>query len=338
MKDLTTSQIARKNVLNNDYAIANIESHLQLGGFSYGGETVFTKAQVAEILEIDERTVDRYIQSVGTELKENGYKVLTGKALKQLRSEYVNDIDVVDINPKAPSLGIFSFRAVLNMAMLVTESPKAKLIRGRILDIVLDVVAQKAGGHTKYINQRDNDYLPASLEEENYRKKYTDALKEYLEMGNHKYAIYTDKIYRAVFLENTREYKKILKLAEKDKTRDTMYAEVLKAISSFENGLADLMQTQSESLGRKLLPKELDRLIEDATSNPFLKPIVDDARQKMASRDLGFRDVLHDKLEHYIKEVPREDFKKFLGEKSRSLEEQLSDPKILSILKRLKDR
>ncbi|WP_234363335.1 DNA-binding protein [Francisella tularensis] len=338
MKDLTTSQIARKNVLNNDYAIANIESHLQLGGFSYEGETVFTKAQVAEILEVDIRTIERYLNSNATEFKENGYKVLTSKAIKQLRFEHATDTDVGTLNPSTTVLGVLSFRALLNMAMLVTESPKAKLIRGRILDIVLDVVAKKAGGHTKYINQRDNDYLPAALEEESYRKKFTSALSRYLEMGNHKYAIYTDKIYRAIFLENAREYKKILKLADTDKTRDTMYAEVLKAIASFENGLAEQMKAQSESLGRKLLPKELDKLIDDATSNPFLKPTVDDARQKMASRDLGFRDVLHDKLEHYIKEVPRDDFKRFLGEKSRSLEEQLSDPKILSILKRLKDR
>lgn len=338
MKDLTTSQIARQNIFNNDYAISNIESHLQLGGFIFEDETVFTKLQVADILDVDERTIDRYINSASDELKENGYRVLTSKALKQLRLQYVNDTNVVDINPKTPSLGIFSFRAILNLAMLVTESDKAKLIRSRILDIVMDVVAQNSGGHTKYINQRDYDYLPTAIEEENYRKKFTDALKNYLDMGNHKYAIYTDKIYKAIFLENAREYKKILKLASNDKTRDTMYVEVLKAISSFENGLADQIKQQSEELNKLLTPKEIDILIENAIKNPFLKPIVDDARQKMASRDLGFRDILHDRLEQYIQAVPRDDFQKFLGDKSQSLEEQLSDPKILDILKRLKDR
>lgn len=337
-KDLTTSQIARKNVLNNDYAISNIESHLQLGGSSFEGETVFTKTQVAEILDVDERTIDRYLHSHNQELKENGYRVITSKALKQLRSDDVDDINVVDINPKAPSLGIFSFRAVLNLAMLVTESEKAKLIRSRILDIVIDVVAQKSGGHTKYINQRDHDYLPSAIEEDSYRKKFTDALKNYLEMGNHKYAVYTDKIYKAIFLENAKEYKKILKLANSDKTRDTMYTEVLNAIASFENGLAEQIEQESIKLSRKLVPTEINCLIDNAASNPFLKPMIDNARMKMASRDLGFRDVLHDRLEHYIQAVPKEDFQKFLGEKSKSLEEQLSDPKILSILKRLKDR
>jgi len=63
---------------------------------------------------------------------------------------------------KTPSLGVFSFRAVLNLAMLITESQKAKHIRSKILDIVLDVIAKKTGGHTKYINQREDNYLSAS--------------------------------------------------------------------------------------------------------------------------------------------------------------------------------
>ncbi len=49
------------------------------------------------------------------------------------------------------SLGMFSFRAVLNLAMLITESHKAKSIRSKILDIVLDVIAQKAGGKDEYL-------------------------------------------------------------------------------------------------------------------------------------------------------------------------------------------
>ena len=59
--------------------------------------------------------------------------------------QYVSDIDVGDIL-KTPSLAIFSFRAVLNISMLVTESERAKAIRSKILDIVIDVMAQKSGG------------------------------------------------------------------------------------------------------------------------------------------------------------------------------------------------
>ena len=337
-RDLTTSAVARKNVLNNPYALEQLEVNLQLGGLKFQGETVFTKRQAAEILTVDERTIDRYVNSNGAELQANGYRVLKGKSLKELRLMDVDDINVVDISPKTPSLGIFSFRALLNLSMLVTESERARAIRSRMLDIVIDVIAEKSGGHTKYINQRDQDYLPAAYMEDSYRKQFTDALRDCLDMGNYKYAVYTDKIYQAVFCEKTAEYKKILRLADKDKTRDTMYAEVLKAIASFEHGLAVQMREKYKILGRKLKPSELDELIAAAESNPFLKPSIEDARIRMASRDLGFREALHEKLEHYIESVPEGDFDRFLGEKSKSLEEQLSDISTLEVLKRLKDR
>jgi len=334
-KDLTSSTVSRQNILNNNYALEQIESNLSLGGTYWHDDTIFTKAKVAEILEIDERTIDRYIESNSGELSKNGYRVLRGKELKELKESFGNDMNVVT---KTTVLGVFSFRAILNIAMLVTESERAKAIRSKILDIVIDVMAQKSGGHTKYINQRDEDYLPSAYKEHTYRKEFTDALDNYLPTDKWKYAKYTNKIYEVIFLENATEYKKILDLKEKDKIRETMYAEVLNAISSFEHGLAVEMKQEFEKLGRKLTTTELDALIKKASQNPYLMPHINDARAKMASRDLCFRDALHHKLENYIQSVPQGDFDKFLGEASKSLEERLSDPETLAVLKRLKDR
>ncbi|MDD2828346.1 MAG: DNA-binding protein [Sulfuricurvum sp.] len=335
-KDLTSSTVSRQNILNNNYALEQIESNLSLGGAFWRDANVFTKTQVASLLTIDERTIDRYLESNKEELAKNGYRVLKGKELKDFK-DYVDDIHVADI-AKAPSLGVFSFRAVLNIAMLVTESEKAKAIRGKILDIVIDVVAQKAGGHTKYINQRDEAYLPSAYKEHSYRREFTDALDECLPVDKWKYSRYTNKIYEVIFLENAAEYKKILDLTDKDNVRETMYSEVLNAIASFEHGLAVEMKQEYEKLGRKLIPSELDNLITKASQNPYLLPHINDARAKMASRDLCFRDALHHKLESYIQSVPQGDFDKFLGETSKSLEERLSDPETLAVLKRLKDR
>lgn len=337
--DLTTSEVARLNVLNNRYALGKLETHLALGGLHIEGELVFFKTQVAELLDIDERTIDRYLASHEDELKRNGYKIIKGKSLKNMKLAQVGDINVVDlIGAKVPSLGVFSFRTVLNLAMLVTESERAKAIRSRMLDIVLDVVAEKVGGHTRFINQRDQDYLPSALVEDSYRKQFTNALRDHVEMGNHKYAVFTDKIYQAVFCENAREYKQVLRLADDDNTRDTMYAEVLKTLASFESGLAACIEQQAQQLERKLKPAEVDKLLAEAASSPYLKPLIDDARTRMASRDLGFREALHQKLEAYIQAVPESDFERFLGERSQALEERLSDPKLLDVLKRLKDR
>lgn len=335
-KDLTSSTVSRQNILNNNYALEQIESNLSLGGAFWRDANVFTKTQVASLLTIDERTIDRYLESNKEELAKNGYRVLKGKELKDFK-DYVDDIHAADIS-KAPSLGVFSFRAVLNIAMLVTESEKAKAIRSKILDIVIDVVAQKAGGHTKYINQRDEAYLPSAYKEHSYRREFTDALDECLPVDRWKYAKYTNKIYEVIFLENATEYKKILDLTDKDNVRETMYSEVLNAIASFEHGLAVEMKQEFLKQGRKLMASELDDLIARASQNPYLLPHINDARVKMASRDLCFRDVLHHKLENHIQSVPKGDFDKFLGETSKSLEERLSDPETLAVLKRLKDR
>jgi hypothetical protein len=335
--DLTTSPHNRQNILNNPYALSKVEEYLELGGIFFEEEVLFTKQQVAQLFDISDSTIEKYLAAHADELKNNGYRVLRGKSLndfKQLASGTVIDYGT----KKTTVLGVFTFRATLNLAMLLTESDRARLIRSRILDIVIDVMAERCGGHTKNINQRDPDYLPAAYQEFNYRGVFTTALNTFLDMGKGKYGLYTNEVYKLVFRENTKEYKQVLNLAKRDSARDTMYAEVLTAISSIENGLAQEMQTKSEQLGRKLKPNELDEIIRAIDSNPYLKPIIEDARTKMASRDLGFRDALHHKLEAYIQSVPANDFEKFLGETSRSLQEQLADPETMAVFKRLKDR
>jgi hypothetical protein len=337
VNDLTNSKVERQNILNNKYALEKIEGHLSLGGLDFEGDSWLTKQQLMSLFDVSDSTIEKYIASHSEELKANGYQLLRGRKLSEFKFLY--DGTVIDYGTKVSILGVFNFRATLNLAMVLTESERAREIRSRVLDIVIDVVAERAGGHTKYINQRDSDYLPTAYTEYSYRKVFTDALNEYLDMdGRNKYAIYTNKIYQLVFRENAKEYKQILKLAKNDNVRDTFYAEVLKAIGSIENGLAHEMKDASEKLSRKLKPTELNEIIDKLEVNPYLKPVIDDARTKMASRDMTFRDALHNKLEAYIQTVPETDFDKFLGEASRSLEEQLSDPEVLDVLKRLKDR
>ena len=334
--DLTTSPIDRQNVLNNRYALERIEEHLSLGGLEFEGDILFTKQQLIDIYEVSDTTVERYIKKHADELKANGYQLLKGKNLNNFKK--IHNATFIGEGSKISVLGVFNFRAMLNFSMLLTESERAKAIRSRILDIVIDVVAERAGGHTQFINQRDGDYLPSAYREYSYRKIFTNALDLYLNMGRHKYGIYTNKIYQLVFKENAKEYKQILKLAKGDKVRDTFYSEVLKAIASIENGITDDMKNQFDKLGRKITASELDLLLKNVENNPYLEPIIDDARTKMASRDMSFRDALHTKLEHYLQTVPESDVEKFLGEASRSLEEQLSDPETLEVFKRLKDR
>jgi hypothetical protein len=335
-KDLTESSHDRQNILNNRYALQQAEQHLDLGGVAFEGDTVFTKAQVVALYEVTDRTIERYLASHEDELKSNGYRVLKGKKLKEFK-ELIDGADIND-GAKTSVLGVFSFRAVLNIGMLLTESEPARLLRSRLLDIVLDVMAERAGGHTKFINQRDENYLVSALQEENYRRQFTDALDNYVEGDRWKYARFTNLIYQSIFHENAAEYKKVLNLVTKTNIRETLYSEVLNLIASYESGIAHELEKASAAQGRKLTQKEAESLFASFEQHPLFKPLILDARTKMASRDLCFRDALHEKLEAYIQSVPEGDFEHFLGEKSRSLEEQLSDPETLAVLKRLKDR
>ena len=336
MSDFTTAQLQRQNILNNRYALQAAEQHLQLGGVVFQGQTVFTKQQVMALFEVSDATVERYISNHGEELKANGYQLLKGKNLKEFKD--LVDVSFINEGNKAPLLGVFSFRAVLNLAMLLTESERAKAVRSRLLDIVMDVLAERTGGHTKYINQRDEHYLMASLQDESYRKQFTDALDHFVVEHQWKYVRFTNLIYQCIFRENATEYRKVLKLAAKENIRETMYSEVLTLIASFEAGIAHELELEFKRLERKLSMQEVEALFGRFESHPLFKPLILDARTKMASRDLGFRDALHHKLEAYIQSVPEADFDRFLGKTSKSLEDRLSDPATLAVFKRLKDR
>jgi hypothetical protein len=245
---------------------------------------------------------------------------------------------VTDINVghTVANLALFNFRAFLNLAMLLIESEKARILRSVILDIVIDTINQRTGGGTKYINQRDEDFIVDYLRGEDYRREFTDALRDYVDMGKAKYPIYTDKIYKSIFKENAQEYRQILKLHDRENVRDTMYSEVLRLISSYEIGFAEVLQKECLRLGRKLNPIEVDRLFRIFEGQRLWIPQVEDARNKMASRDLGFRDALHIRLKEYITAIDPKDFDRFLGEKSKALEMRLEDMK--DVFKRLKDR
>lgn len=337
-KDLTVSSIERQNVLNNRYAIEEIQKATQIQGIVFEDRVVVLKEQVADFFEVTPRTIDNYISRFEAELRQNGYAVLRGNRLEAfkiaVREQVVNEIDFVNI--KTPQLGIFDFRAFLNIAMLITESERARLLRQTILDIVIDTINQRTGGATRYINQRDADFIHAYFREENYRKEFTDALRDFVAMGKFKYPVYTDKIYVSIFRENAREYRKLLKLKQKDKVRDTFYSEILDLVSSYEYGFAKVLEEASLKKGRQLTAHEVDTLFHEFEKQPHWKPLIESARIKMASRDLAFRDALHLQLKEYLTPLQADEFERFIGEKSKELVERMEEAR--DVFKRLKER
>ena len=132
-----------------------------------------------------------------------------------------------------------------------------------MLDIVIDLINRKTGGGTKYINQRDKDFVFASIQEENYRRQFTDALKTYVADNKFKYAHFTDMIYVSIFKEKAKEYKKILDLKASDKVRDTFYSEILDIIAAYETGLANAIKKEYDKVGHILSFEEVETIFHD---------------------------------------------------------------------------
>lgn len=331
-KDLTTSTIERQNILNNRFAIKTIQEKLAIEGMLFEGEYRYTKKMVADFYGVEERTIERYLETYGDELKHNGYILCKGKLLKEFKLLFA---PVINIGSKTTQLGLFNFRSFLNIGMLLTDSEQAKKMRSFILDIVITTINEKTGGGTKFINRRDINYYPAAIQEDNYRRVLTSSVKDYVSgHQTYKYAQVTDLIYRAVFKENAKEYKEILKLDTKDSVRHTLYSEVLLVLSSFENGVGVAIKDAYEKTGILLTMNDVEAIVNQLLEHPMQKPYLNDARSKMASRDFSFRDAFHSNIAEYLRAVTPEEFERFIGDQSVDFDTILEGNK--DVLERLK--
>ncbi|WP_411843055.1 hypothetical protein [Salinicoccus sp. HZC-1] len=335
-KDLTSSEVHRKNILNNSFAVEEIYNTYDIKGIEYEGIIYFTNNQIANFFKVDPRTIERTIENHKEELHSNDFKILKGQKLINFKKSIQYSATDINVGPKTTNLSVSTFRTLLNFAMLLPNSDVAKEMRNKMINITMDTIAQKTGGHVKYINQKDKDYLKKAFIEESERKKFTDALRDFVDVGQYKYAYFTDLIYKAIFKESAKQYKQVLSLEKNDKTRDTMYSEVLLIIATFERGLAHEINCKFEELGRKLTKQETVDVVKKYAAHPDKYPLVNDARTKMASRDLGLRDSLHVELDEYINPITQDDFEKFLGEQSKSLEQQIKEHK--DVFLRLRDK
>ncbi len=84
-KDPTNSAVDRQNILNNPYALAEIEEAAGIRGIPFEGKTVVLKEQVAAFFEVTLRTVENYLEQNAEELARNGYEVLKGNRQKTLK-------------------------------------------------------------------------------------------------------------------------------------------------------------------------------------------------------------------------------------------------------------
>lgn len=122
----------------------------------------------------------------------------------------------------------------------------------------------------------------------------------------------------------------------KENVRNTMYSEILDVVLSYETGFAEALRNAKQEKGIMLSGAEADQLFKEFESMRLWEPLREKARVKMVSRDHCFRDIIHQNLAEYIHEFPASDFNRFLGEKSKELDERLMEYR--EMLLTIKDR
>ena len=113
---------------NNDIAIDEIQEKSGIDGIIWEDKIYVTKEMTADFFEVDIRTISRYLEQNNDELTTNGYEILKGKRLKSFMNAVENSGKDINVPTKTTVLGVFDFRAFLDLAMLLSESEKARAL------------------------------------------------------------------------------------------------------------------------------------------------------------------------------------------------------------------
>ncbi|MEI7890402.1 MAG: antA/AntB antirepressor family protein [bacterium] len=207
---------------------------------------------------------------------------------------------------------IISIDMAKELAML-ENNEKGKMVRKYFIRVEGDFkkVMRIATMDPKFINQLTSQFFETREETKEYRKDFTDCINDFVVAKN--YGTYTDMLYNFLFLERTKEYRKLLNLVKKDLTRNSMYEEIILIVGAFETGLAGEVEKKFEKLGRLLTQKEFEKIFNEFSSQRNWLVYQKRARNIMATYDEELRKIKHPKLIDYRKEFSQEDIQKLLS-------------------------
>jgi phage anti-repressor protein len=207
---------------------------------------------------------------------------------------------------------VISVEMAKELAM-IENSEIGKKVRKYFIQVESDFkkVMRVAITDPKFINQLTEQFSEIREETKEYRKDFTDSIKNFVAVKN--YGTYTDMLYTFLFLERTKEYRKLLDLAKKDFTRNTMYSEILLTIGAFETGLSGEVEKEFKKIKRLLTEKEFKKIFNEFSSQKNWVVYQKRVRNIMATYDEELRKIKHPKLIDYKKEFSNEDIQKLLN-------------------------
>jgi len=236
------------------------------------------------------------IAKFGDGLKSNSLgKIIDAKTGKVVPKEYVLSVDMAK-----------------ELAM-VENSDIGKKVRKYFIRVESDFkkVMRIATLDPKVISQLTAKFWETREETKDYRKDFTDCIKNFVAVKN--YGTYTDMLYDFLFLEKAKEYRKLLALAKKDFTRNTMYEEILLIIGAFETGLAGEIEKEFKKSSKMMTQADFVKKFAEFASTKNWLVYQKRARSIMATYDEELRNIKHPKLIDYKKEFSQEDIQKLIG-------------------------
>lgn len=100
------------------------------------GDTYATTEMVASYYEVGIEAIKWHMRVNKEELESNGYRVLKGTELAELKDQLRGSAPLSPlISKNTRSLGMFDRRAILNIGQMLVESPVARQVRTYLLDI-----------------------------------------------------------------------------------------------------------------------------------------------------------------------------------------------------------
>ena len=295
MNDLINIKVIQKDFNGEKKRFVNArELHRWLGVGKFFANWIKDRIEKYDFVE----NLDYFITIAksGNGLKEhNTGKIVDAKTGKVVAKEYVLSVDMAK-----------------ELAM-VENSDIGKKVRKYFIRVEGDFkkVMRIATLDPKIINQLASQFSETREETKDYRKDFTDCIKNYVAVKN--YGTYTDMLYDFLFLEKAKEYRKLLDLAKKDFTRNYMYEEILLTIGAFEAGLAGEIERESKKLGRMLTKDEFVKKFSGFSATKNWLVYQKRARSIMATYDEELRSIKHPKLIDYKKEFSQEDIQKLIG-------------------------
>ena len=113
-RDLTSSRIDRQNILNNEFAMEEIQSKSGIECIPWNGKYYLTREMASSFFEVDIRTISRCVEQNNNEITANGYEVLRGKRLKEFIATVKESGKDINVPTKTTVLGVFDFKSFLN--------------------------------------------------------------------------------------------------------------------------------------------------------------------------------------------------------------------------------